>query len=106
MKVYLQVDTHASLGRFNVVGVDNWYYSVSDIHNSSFFRIDDIVLGYKFQNLWKLSGRVYTAVQNPVVFTNYEGNEPEISDGFDNDNVYQRPTIFSVGVKLNINLKD
>ncbi|MBO4602093.1 MAG: TonB-dependent receptor plug domain-containing protein [Salinivirgaceae bacterium] len=106
MKVYLQVDTHASLGRFNVVGVDNWYYSTSDIHNSSFFRIDDIVLGYKFQNLWKLSGRVYTAVQNPVVFTNYEGNEPEISDGFDNDNVYQRPTIFSVGVKLNINLKD
>lgn len=106
MKVYLQVDTHASLGRFNVVGVDNWYYGESDIHNSSFFRIDDIILGYKFQNLWKFSGRVYTAVQNPVVFTNYEGNEPEISDGFDNDNVYQRPTIFSVGVKLNINLKD
>ncbi len=105
MGAYLQIDSHASLDRYNLTAP---YAGTGDIHNSSFLRIDDIVLGYKFSNLWLFSGRAYFAVQNPYVFTKYTGDEPEIYDGIDfgKEENYQRPTIFSVGVKLNINIKD
>lgn len=111
---YLQIDSHASLDRFNIIGKTdpktNWprnsLYGTADIHNASFLRIDNIVLGYKFKNIWKLSGRAYAAVQNPYVFTKYTGDEPEIYEGFDYGFTYARPTIFSVGVKLNVNIKD
>ena len=109
MNVYLQVDSHASLGRYNIVKQQLYttYIGTGDIHNSSFLRIDDIVLGYRFKKLGPLSGRAYAAVQNPFVITKYEGDEPEIFSGYDyKPNNYQRPTIFSVGVKLNINIKD
>ncbi len=105
MGAYLQIDSHASLDRYNLTAP---YAGTGDIHNSSFLRIDDIVLGYKIRNLGMLSGRAYLAVQNPYVFTKYTGDEPEIYDGIDfgKGENYQRPTIFSVGVKLNINIKD
>lgn len=105
MGAYLQIDSHASLDRYNLTAP---YAGTGDIHNSSFLRIDDIVLGYKFSNLWLFSGRAYFAVQNPYVFTKYTGDEPEIYDGIDfgKEENYQRPTIFSVGVKLNVNIKD
>ena len=108
MGAYLQIDSHASLDRYNIVPGQPDLYCSADIHNSSFLRIDDIVLGYKFSNLWLFSGRAYFAVQNPYVFTKYTGDEPEIYDGIDfgKEENYQRPTIFSVGVKLNINIKD
>ena len=108
MDAYLQVDSHASINRFNLDMSNSGYVGTADIHNSTFLRIDNIVLGYKFKNIWKLSGRAYAAVQNPYVFTKYVGNEPEIYDGIDYGEYfnYQRPTIFSVGVKLNVNIKD
>ncbi|MBR4620921.1 MAG: carboxypeptidase-like regulatory domain-containing protein [Salinivirgaceae bacterium] len=108
MGAYLQIDSHASLDRYNIVPGQPDLYCSADIHNSSFLRIDDIVLGYKIRNLGMLSGRAYLAVQNPYVFTKYTGDEPEIYDGIDfgKEENYQRPTIFSVGVKLNINIKD
>ncbi|MBR5959101.1 MAG: hypothetical protein IKZ99_12125 [Salinivirgaceae bacterium] len=78
----------------------------NNIHNSSFLRIDNIVLGYRFSNLWKMSGRAYFAFHNMPAVTQYEGRDPEIFDGIDFYGIRQRPVIFSVGVKLNINLKD
>lgn len=107
MGAYLQVNAHGSADKFNAYDKNGSnILTTSDIHNSSFMRIDNIVLGYKFSNLWLMSGRAYFAVQNPYVFTKYEGRDPEIHNGFDSYGIEQRPTIFSVGVKLNINLKD
>lgn len=108
MDVYLQIDSHASIDRFNLVENNTGSLGTGDIHNSSFLRIDNIVLGYKIRNLGMLSGRAYLAVQNPYVFTKYTGHEPEIYSGIDfgKEENYQRPTIFSVGVKLNVNIKD
>ena len=108
MDVYLQIDSHASIDRFNLVENNTGSLGTGDIHNSSFLRIDNIVLGYKIRNLGMLSGRAYVAVQNPFVFTKYTGHEPEIYNGIDYGEYYnyQRPTIFSVGVKLNVNIKD
>ncbi len=72
------------------------------IQNASFFRIDNITLGYSFTHIGGLEtgGRAYFTVQNPFVFTPYEGLDPEISSGIDND-VYPRPTTFMFGLNLN-----
>lgn len=95
---YLQVNAHGS----------NEKYSNESLYidESSFLRIDNIVLGYRFSNLWHFSGRAYMAVENPYVITPYKGRDPEIFNGIDSYNTRQRPTIFSVGVKLNVNIKD
>ena len=72
------------------------------VQNAAFFRIDNITLGYTFQNLFgaKTSGRVYAVCQNPFVFTKYKGLDPEVAGGIDLD-VYPRPVSFQLGVNLN-----
>ena len=72
------------------------------VQNAAFFRIDNITLGYTFQNLFgaKTSGRVYAVCQNPFVFTKYKGLDPEVAGGIDLD-VYPRPVSFLLGVNLN-----
>lgn len=84
----------------------NWSSSkpLSDyyVQNASFFRIDNITLGYSFANLFssKVGGRVYATVQNPFVFTSYDGIDPEISSGFDSS-FYPRPVTYMLGLNLN-----
>ncbi|MBQ9213735.1 MAG: SusC/RagA family protein, partial [Bacteroidales bacterium] len=71
------------------------------IQNASFFRIDNITAGYSFKGLFdKVGGRVYLTVQNPFVFTKYDGLDPEISGGVDNS-FYPRPITFMLGLNLN-----
>lgn len=72
------------------------------VQNASFFRIDNITLGYSFKKLFdsKLSGRVYGTVQNPFVFTSYDGLDPEVSGGVDS-NFYPRPLTMMLGLNLN-----
>jgi iron complex outermembrane receptor protein len=57
------------------------------IENASFFRMDNINLGYTFENMfktdWKL--RVGAGVQNVFVITKYSGIDPEIAGGLDNN---------------------
>ncbi len=78
--------------------------SMSDyyIQNASFFRIDNINLGWSFKSVAnkKISGRIYTTVQNPFVFTSYSGLDPEVFGGYDN-NVYPRPLTALLGLNLN-----
>ena len=72
------------------------------VQNASFFRIDNITLGYSFANLFgsKINGRAYFVCQNPFVFTAYDGLDPEIPGGIDLD-VYPRPVSFQLGLNLN-----
>ncbi|SHE31004.1 SusC/RagA family TonB-linked outer membrane protein [Dysgonomonas macrotermitis] len=78
--------------------------SLSDyyVQDASFFRIDNIVLGWSFKQskLFPLSGRIYGTVQNPFVFTKYDGLDPEVFGGYDG-NVYPRPLTILFGVNLN-----
>lgn len=50
------------------------------LENASFFRMDDINLGYTFNKIgnWKGSMRVAFGVQNVFVITDYSGVDPEI----------------------------
>jgi len=86
----------------NFVGKTNYYFSDYYVQNASFLRCDNITMGYSFKNLFKVisSGRIYATVQNPFVITNYEGLDPEISEGIDN-NIYPRPMVSMIGISLN-----
>lgn len=100
---YLQIDGHSQIDRYNIIGVST--PESCDVHNSSFLRIDNVVLGYKFDHNG-LSGKIYVAASDFMVFTKAETTDPELVVGYDQGYNFRRPTIFSLGLKLNINLKD
>ena len=71
------------------------------IQNANFLRIDNIMVGYNFNKFVGNSNlRVFGTVNNPCVFSNYSGVDPEISGGIDN-NMYPRPTTYMVGFNVN-----
>lgn len=72
------------------------------IQNASFFKLDNITLGYSFNKLFgnNISGRVYATVQNVLTITNYDGLDPEIQTGIES-NLYPRPFTSILGVSLN-----
>ena len=71
------------------------------IQNASFFKLDNVTLGYSFKKMFGLdiSGRVYATAQNILTITNYEGLDPEISGGIES-NIYPRPFTTILGVNL------
>jgi len=70
------------------------------IQDASFFRIDNVTLGYNLKEAIKgMDVRLYGAVQNVAVFTNYSGIDPEIFRGIDN-NFYPRPRTFVFGLNV------
>ena len=76
------------------------------VHNASFLKCDNITLGYSFDNLLKggkyegMSGRVYLSATNVFTITKYDGLDPEVGGGIDN-NMYPRPFTLQMGVNLN-----
>lgn len=82
---------------------NNQYLSDYYIENASFFRLDNINLGYNWGKIMKgkASLRIAASVQNVFIITKYKGLDPENSNdsGVDN-NIYPRPRIFSLGFNL------
>ncbi len=82
---------------------NNVIFSDYYIENASFLKMDNITLGYTFQN-WlegKASVRVSAGVQNAFVITKYSGLDPEVFNGIDNT-IYprQRQILFGVNMKF------
>lgn len=77
------------------------YWSDFYVEDASFFKMDNISLGYTFDNLVndKLKIRLSTTVQNAFVITDYSGIDPEHSNGIDN-NLYPRPRTFLFGLNI------
>lgn len=77
------------------------YWSDYYMHNGSYFRMDNISLGYTFGEIvqYVSSLRVYTTIQNAFVITKYPGLDPEVYSGIDN-NIYPRPRNFIFGVSV------
>jgi len=70
------------------------------VKEASFFKIDNITLGYTLKDAYKDTDiRFYGSVQNVLTVTNYEGLDPEIYGGIDN-NFYPRPRSFVFGVNI------
>jgi len=69
------------------------------IQNASFFRMDNMSLGYTFPPYAKnkLKLRLSAGVQNVFVITPYKGLDPEIAGGLDN-NFFPRARIYQLGL--------
>lgn len=87
---------------YNVTAIESDYW----VRNASFLKCDNITLGYSFYDLFKtgnwagISGRVYFTCSNVFTITKYDGLDPEIYSGIDN-NMYPRPRSFILGLSLN-----
>jgi iron complex outermembrane receptor protein len=82
---------------------NNQFLSDYFIQNASFFRIDNINLGYNFGRIFndKAGLRLSASIQNVAVITKYKGLDPEISSDFGIDgNIYPRPRIYSLGANI------
>lgn len=102
------VYTNSYLGNRTMEAVkNNWQTfdnALSDyfVENASFLKCDNITLGWSFDQIAsaKISGRVFGAVSNVFTITEYDGIDPEVSGGIDN-NIYPRPITALVGLSLN-----
>ena len=69
------------------------------IRNASFLRLDHVTAGYNFggmiDNVDML--KLFVTVQNPLLITKYDGVDPEIAGGIDN-NIYPRTRTFVFGL--------
>ncbi|MHA7942894.1 SusC/RagA family TonB-linked outer membrane protein [Formosa sp. 3Alg 14/1] len=79
---------------------DNGLLSDHYIKDASFFKIDNITLGYTLDNAFKdATFRFYGSVQNVLIATDYDGLDPEVYGGIDN-NFYPRPRTYVLGVNI------
>ncbi|MBU8882972.1 SusC/RagA family TonB-linked outer membrane protein [Kaistella sp. DKR-2] len=78
------------------------YFSDLFVENASFFRLDNVNLGYNFKDIFApgSSLRVYAMAQNVFVVTKYTGVDPEVFGGIDNG-YYQMPKVYSLGFNFN-----
>ena len=73
------------------------YFSDFYIENASFFKMDNMSVGYNFEK--SIRARLSFTVQNVFTITKYNGLDPEVDGGIDN-NFYPRPRVFVLGVNL------
>lgn len=75
--------------------------AVSDhfVQEASFFKIDNITIGYTLDKVKNTTFRFYGSLQNVLTVTDYNGLDPEINLGIDN-NFYPRPRSFVMGVNI------
>jgi TonB-linked SusC/RagA family outer membrane protein len=86
--------------RFSGTG-DKYFLSDYYIQNASFLRMDNFNLGYNFGKVIKGAAdlTINGNIQNVFVITKYQGIDPEINGGIDN-NFYPRPRTFTLGLNL------
>lgn len=91
----------------------NWQ-TVSDIYieNASYFRLQNLTMGYDFTKIWKSSPfqqlRLYFAAQNLFTITGYKGMDPENGTAIGSDSWvtgvdvgnYPQPRTYMVGVNV------
>ena len=79
------------------------WYSDYFLENASFFRLDDISLGYTFRGIgrWESDVRLALGMQNVFILTGYSGMDPEVisETGIDNT-IWPRPRTYSL--RLNV----
>ena len=86
--------------------VNDTYQYMTDlfIEDASFFRMDDINLGYTFKEIGSWGGniRVAASCQNVFVLTGFKGVDPETNNTSGiNNSFWPRPRTFSL--RLNVN---
>ena len=79
------------------------WYSDYFLENASFFRLDDINLGYTFRGIgrWETDIRLAFGMQNVFILTGYSGMDPEVisETGIDNT-IWPRPRTYSLRMNV------
>ena len=94
---------NSSVDYLNTGFVNNRYLSDYYIENGSFFRLDNINLGYNFGKVWKNKANLTLlgSIQNVFIATKYSGLDPELASNEGvNNTIYPRPRIYSVRANL------
>ena len=89
----------------NTEFINPQYWSDIYVEDASFFKMDNISLGYSLDRLAgeRLKLRFSFTVQNAFTITDYTGIDPEVNDGFNpgiDNNIYPRSRNFIVGINL------
>ncbi|HTJ10694.1 MAG TPA: TonB-dependent receptor [Dinghuibacter sp.] len=93
--------SNATTDIYNSGFVNPQYFSDYYVQNASFFKLDNLGIGYNVGNLNShVSLRLNANCQNVFVITKYTGVDPEVYNGIDN-NLYPRPRNFTIGASLN-----
>jgi TonB-dependent starch-binding outer membrane protein SusC len=97
------IPTSTNDSKFVTTPNDDRYKSDFYVRNASFFRMDNVTISYSIYDLIKenIDLTIYGTVQNAFVITKYNGIDPEVFSGVDN-NVYPRPRTFVLGVNLTL----
>jgi iron complex outermembrane receptor protein len=90
---------HQSGVDLNVFNQASLTFSDHYVQKADFLKIDHITVGYNFRDVIGDFLRLYATVQNAVTLTKYEGLDPEIFDGID-QNIYPRPRTFVFGLNV------
>ena len=107
---YELLQDNAVLGNIPNSVLNTNFLRTSDVINSdiyiedaSYLRMDNITLGYVFNNPIKKFSysniRIWAGVQNVFTLTNYSGLDPEVFNGIDNL-IYPRSRNFLVGANI------
>ena len=72
------------------------------VQDASFIRLDNVSVGYTFNQKPNSTSlvKLTLSAQNVLIITKYNGLDPEISGGIDN-NLYPRPITFTLGLNVN-----
>lgn len=84
--------TSATLSRFSNAQYKSDYY----VQNASFLKLDRVTLAYQATDWLRLN----LTAQNIFTITNYDGVDPEVANGIDN-NMYPRSRTFLLGASIN-----
>ena len=80
------------------------FYRSSDyyLEKATFFRMDNITLGYNFNKLFtnRINATLSFTIQNAFVISSYSGLDPELANGID-DHLYPRPRNFVLSLNVN-----
>lgn len=84
---------------FRYTNKESDYY----IKKASFLKLDNVTIGYKFNDLFKgvKSLRFYTGVQNALVITKYKNLDPEVFNNGIDGTIFPRARMYMLGVNVN-----
>ncbi|MCM4157207.1 TonB-dependent receptor [Gramella sp. AN32] len=108
------MDADLAINRWHGEGTSNTYPSSAGLRKSwnqrlsnfwvedgDFFRIQNIQVGYTIENDNLPTTRIYFTAERPFTFFDYNGFDPEVSDGVDRQ-TYPIPSVYTVGLNIKI----
>lgn len=117
---YMYNNVYSNNGAYQAFGFSNYLTNVSPnvletefqnyrlfsdyyVENASFLRMENMNLSYNFGRVLndRIGLRVSANVSNAFVITKYNGLDPEIAGGIDN-NFYPRPRVYTLGVSVDL----